>query len=81
MGGFKGRKNVALTITVYIALFEAIMNFKGKDCVTCLDNLAGTNECADDFFKQKAECLCCSLVIVHTEHGQWQTSFTWENSA
>ena len=65
----------ALTKTVYIALFEAIK------IVSCLQSLAGTEECGNDFFKQRAECLCRSLVDVHIKHDQWQTSFIWENLA
>ena len=65
----------ALTKMVYIALLEAIK------IVSCLQSLAGTEECADDFFKLGAECLCHSLVVVHIKHDQWQTSFIWENLA
>ena len=35
----------------------------------------------DSSCKQRAECLCRSLVIIHTEHGQWQPSFVREKSA
>ena len=30
----------------------------------------------DDSCKQRVYCLHRSFVIVHTEHGQWQASFT-----
>ena len=32
-------------------------------------------------YKQRAYCLHCSSVVVHTEHSQWQSSFIWEKSA
>ena len=53
------------------------MNFKGKDCISHVPKrLAGMDECVDNSYKQSVECLPCSLVIIHTEHGQWQVSFT-----
>ena len=43
--------------------------------------LARMDECMDNSCKQRAEYLRHSLVIVHTEHDQWQASFIWENLA
>ena len=38
----------------------------------------GMDKCMDNSCKWRAEYLCHSLVIVCTERGQWQASFTWE---
>ena len=58
------------------------MNFKGKDCISHVPRCsAGMDERMDNFCKRRAECLCRSFVIVHTEHGQWQASFIHEKSA
>ena len=55
------------------------MNFKGKDCVSHVPKrLAGMDECVDNSCKPRAEYLRCSLIIVHTEHSQWQASFIRE---
>ena len=35
-----------------------------------LQHLAGMDEHVDNFYKQSAEWLRCSFIIVHTEHGQ-----------
>ena len=35
----------------------------------------------DNSCKRRAYCLHRSFVVVHTEHGQWQASFTREKSA
>ena len=57
------------------------MNFKGKDCVSHVPKcLAGVDECVDNSCKRRAEYLRCSLVIVHTEHSQWQASSIREKS-
>ena len=57
------------------------MNFKGKDCVNHVpQRLAGMDERVDNSCKRRAEYLCRSLVIVHTECGQWQASFIREKS-
>ena len=37
--------------------------------------------CMANSCKQRADYFYHSLVIVHTEHGQWQASFIWEKSA
>ena len=57
------------------------MNFKGTDCIIHVPRLAGMDERVDNSCKQIAEYLRRSLVIVHTERGQWQTSFIREKSA
>ena len=58
------------------------MNFKGKDCVSHVpQRLAGMGECMDNSCKRRAEYLHRSLVIIHTERGQWQASFLREKSA
>ena len=41
---------------------------------------SGMDECVDSSCKRRAEYLCHSLVIVHTERGQWQVSFLREKS-
>ena len=46
-----------------------------------LQHLAGMDERVDNSCKGRAEYLCHSLVIIYTEHGRWQVSFTWEKSA
>ena len=57
------------------------MNFKGPDCVSHVPQfLAGMGERVDNSCKRKAEYLRHSLVIVHTERGQWQASFIREKS-
>ena len=58
------------------------MNFKGKDGIIHVpQHLAGMDERVDNSCKGRAEYLCRSLVIVCTEHGRWQVSSTWEESA
>ena len=58
------------------------MNFKGRDRVSHVpQHLAGMDERVDNSCKQRAEYLCRSLIIVHTEHGQCQTCFIQEKSA
>ena len=32
----------------------------------------------DTSCKQRTDCLHCSLITVHTQHSQWQASFTLE---
>ena len=55
------------------------MKFKGKGCVIHMPQcLAGIDDCVDNSCKQRAEYLCRSLVIIYTEHDQWQASFIWE---
>ena len=52
------------------------MNFKGKDCVIHMPQcLSGMDERVDNSCKRRAEYLRSSLVIVHTERGEWQASF------
>ena len=49
---------------------------EGKDCVNHVPHhLAGMDEHMDNSCKRRAEHLRCSLVIVHTERGQWQAFF------
>ena len=66
------KNNIALTVTVCVGLFEAIDKLQRER----LHQSRANNSC-----KWRAEHLCHSLVIVHTEHGQWQTSFMWEKSS
>ena len=50
-----------------------------KGCVIHVpQRLAGIDKCVD---KQRAKYLRHFLVIVYTEHGQWQASFIWQKSA
>ena len=51
----------------------------GKDCVIHVSQcLAGMDKHVDNSCKWRAEYVCCSFVIIHTERGQWQASFMWE---
>ena len=48
------------------------MNFKGKDCINLVlqhlhVHVAGMNECVDNFYKQRAEYLRRSIVVVCRE--------------
>ena len=57
------------------------MNFKRRDCISHMPKRsAGMNERVDNSCKQRAKYLHHSLVILHTECGQWQTSFIQEKS-
>ena len=57
------------------------MNFEGKDCISLVpQRLAEMDERVHNSCKRRAECLRRSLVIVHTEGGQWQVSFIREKS-
>ena len=54
-----------------------LVNFKGKYCISHMpQRLARRDECAENYCKRIRHFL-----IVHTEHGQWQASFTWEKLA
>ena len=58
------------------------MSFKGKNCVSHVpQHLTGMDKCTENPGKRRAECLRRSLVIVHTERGQWQPSFIQQKSA
>ena len=61
------------------------INIEGKDCISDvrydLAGIDGLFGCMDNSCKQRVYCLHCSFVIVHTEHGQWQASFTQEKLA
>ena len=58
------------------------MNFKGKHCVSHMPQcLAGIGKRVDNSCKRRAEYLRRSLVIVHTERGQWQAPFIQEKLA
>ena len=64
---------------VCIAWFELISELQRKICISnmpqCLAWMNKHNSC-----KRRAECLRHSLVIVHTEHGQWQAFFIRKKS-
>ena len=57
------------------------MNFEGKDSdIHVLQCLPGIDKWTKNFCKHRIECFHRFLVIVSTEHGQWQVSFTPEKS-
>ena len=76
---FEVKNNIALTVTVCIALFEVIGEVQ-KERLHHSIYIAGMNECMDTSCKQRAEYLHRSLIIVHTERCQWQGSFIGEKS-
>ena len=53
------------------------MNVKRKDYII---HVPQCGKWASSFCKQRAECFHRFLVIVSTEHGRWQASFTPEKS-
>ena len=75
------KSNIASTVTVCIASFEAIGELQRKRlCQSRALCLAGFHERVDNSCKRRAECPRRSFVIVHTEHGQGQAPFTREKS-
>lgn len=58
------------SISVY--MLRRSVNLKGKECDShepqCLDEI---DESMDNFCKQRAKCLFCSLFTIYTECGQW----------
>ena len=50
---------------------RTLVNFKGGHCVShVLQCLAGIHKCVHNSWKRRAEYLCRSFVIVHTERSQ-----------
>ena len=67
---FEVRNSIALIVKVLHSFVWGDHWITKGDCVTCLQHLARTNLCRDNFYKWRAERLCHSLVIVHT-HTAW----------
>ena len=65
--------NIILTVTVCNASFEVISELQRE-------TFSWNGQCVDNSCKRRAEYLCCSLVIVCRECGQWQSPFIWEKS-
>ena len=77
---FEVKNNIALTVTVCIALFEVIGEVQ-KERLHYSTYIAGMDECMDTSCKQRAEYFHRSLIIIHTERCLWQGSFIGEKSA
>ena len=66
-GIFEVKNNIALTVTLCIASFEAISELQRKKrlLIQCyIQHLVGMDEHMDNFCKQRTECLCHYIVIV-----------------
>ena len=82
MGGFAVKSNIALTVTVCIASFEAIIELQREKLhQSRAAAFIHNGQMRGQFLQAKAEYLHHCLVIVHTERGQWQASFVCEKSA
>ena len=74
---FKSKNNIASTVTVSIASFEAIGELQRKRLrQSRAQCLAGIHERVDNFCKRRAEYPRRSFIILHTEHGQAQALYT-----
>ena len=78
-GGFEGKNNITLMVTVCIASFEVISELQRKRLH--LSHATEMDDCVDNSCKQRAEYLCHSLTIVYAERGQWQALFIREKLA
>ena len=79
LGGFKVKNAIALTAMACIISFKVMHELKKKRLHHHMPQcLPGMDEQVNKFCKRRAECFHRFLVIVLTQHGQWQASFTLE---
>ena len=66
-GGFEGKNNITLMVTVCIASFEVISELQRKRLHS--SHATEMDDCVNNFCKQRAEYLCHSLIIVYAERS------------
>ena len=80
-GGFKSKMLSLSQQRLVSSCSGRSMNFKVKDYIIHVSQCSlGMDKQANNFCKRRAGCFYRFLVIVSTEHGQWQSSLTPEKS-